>query len=254
MGTRPPASALGAAVSAAVSAAGAWLLEPARPEPAELLTAPPVLRPVVAVFGLARACGATVVARALAAELARRDPLGAAAVHAEASPRGIPLATAAATRLARALADLPRADTRAVGRLCLIGGTDAALAAEAARATAPLVLDAGGMALGGVAAALADEVVVVATPATEPALAEVAADYLGGLDREPIVVVNRARGIEPGAAAAPAAAEAPAAGEVAAAHVLPESRLGAQLALCGREPRGGLGQAVAALADRCERR
>jgi hypothetical protein len=34
--------------------------------------------------------------------------------------------------------------------------------------------------------------------------------------------------------------------------VLPDSRLGAQLALGGREARGELGRAVAALADRCE--
>ncbi len=31
------------------------------------------------------------------------------------------------------------------------------------------------------------------------------------------------------------------------AHVLPESRLGAQLALGGREARGGLGRAISAL-------
>ena len=36
-----------------------------------------------------------------------------------------------------------------------------------------------------------------------------------------------------------------------AAHALPESRMGAQLALGGREPRGELGRAIAALADRC---
>ena len=33
---------------------------------------------------------------------------------------------------------------------------------------------------------------------------------------------------------------------------LPESRMGAQLALAGREPRGRLGRAVAELANRCE--
>src|SRR6266545_3275945 len=64
-----------------LAAAGAWLLDPAEPAPVETLTAPAALRPVVAVFGLARSYGATVVARALAAELARRDALGAAAVH-----------------------------------------------------------------------------------------------------------------------------------------------------------------------------
>ncbi|MET0835251.1 MAG: hypothetical protein ABWY97_00595, partial [Thermoleophilaceae bacterium] len=33
---------------------------------------------------------------------------------------------------------------------------------------------------------------------------------------------------------------------------LPESRMGAHLALGGREARGELGRAIAALADRCE--
>jgi hypothetical protein len=86
-------------------------------------------------------------------------------------------------------------------------------------------------------------VIVVATPSIEPALAGVAADYLAGLDREAIVVLNRA-GAPPEAGAW--------AGR--AAHALPESRMGAQLALGGREPRGGLGRAIAELADRCDGR
>ena len=61
-------------IAAALAAAGAWLLDPAEPARPETLTAPAALRPVVAVFGLAHGCGTTVVARALAAELARRDP------------------------------------------------------------------------------------------------------------------------------------------------------------------------------------
>jgi hypothetical protein len=230
-------------LAAALAAAGAWLLEPARPEPVEALTAPPMLRPVVAVFGLARGCGATVVARALAAELARRDVSGAAVVHG--SLNGIPLATAAANRLAGELADLPGAATRAVGRLCLVGGADAALAADGTRASAPLVLDAG-TALGGAPAAIADEVVLVATLATEPALAAVAADCLHQRERDPIVVVNRVRG-------APGASSTGWAGR-SGVHVLPDSRAGAQLALGGREPRGGLGRATAELADRLDRR
>jgi hypothetical protein len=234
-------------IAAALAAAGAWLLEPAEPARAETLPAPAALRPVVAVFGLARGCGATVVARALAAELARRDAVGAAAVHCNSKASGIPLATPAATRLARALADLPGADARAVGRLCLIGGADGALLADGARHVAPLVLDAGATAVGGVPAALADEVIVVATPSTEPALAAVAADCLGRVDREPIVVLNRAPS-SPGSSAEPTGwAER-------AAHVLPDSRMGAQLAVGGREPRGALGRAIAELADRCEGR
>jgi hypothetical protein len=231
-------------IAAALAAAGAWLLDPARPAPAQTLTAPAALRPVVAVFGLARGCGATVVSRALAAELARRDGLGAAAVACDSKAAGIPLATPAAARLARALAQVIGVDTRPVGRLCLIGDADGGLVVDSARHVAPLVLDSGATSLGGAPAALADEVVVVATPAVEPALAGVAADCLGRLDREPIVVLNRTP---------PPRAE-PAAWAGRAAHVLPESRMGAQLALGGREPRGSLGRAIAALADRCEGR
>ena len=85
------------------------------------------------------------------------------------------------------------------------------------------------------------EVVVVATPAVEPALAAVAADCLGRLDREPIVVLNRT---------SPRQTE-PSRWDGHARHVLPESRMGAQLALSGREPRGSLGRAISELADRC---
>ncbi|MEA2420570.1 MAG: hypothetical protein QOE60_2776, partial [Thermoleophilaceae bacterium] len=111
-------------LATALAAAGAWLLEPARPAAEPVLSVPAPPRPIVAVFGLTRGCGATVVARALAAELATRDAQGAAAVHCEARAAGIPLATHAATLLARRLADLPGAQARAVGRLCLVGGSD----------------------------------------------------------------------------------------------------------------------------------
>jgi hypothetical protein len=223
-------------LSAALAAAGAWLLEPAEPACEPVLSAPAPPRPIVAVFGLARGCGATVVARALAAELASRDADGAAAVHCEARAAGIPLATHAASRLARQLADVHGAETRAVGRLCLVGGAECGAVADTARHFAPLVLDAGAASLGGVPAALADEVIVVSGPSTERALAAVAADCLARVGHEPIVIRNRMR--------AP-----PAEGEAG----LPESRLGAQLALGGREPRGDLGRAISELADRCER-
>lgn len=210
-------------------------------------SAPALPRPVIAVFGLARSCGATVVARALAAELASRDAQGAAAVHCEARAAGLPLATQTATRLARQLSEVPGAHTRAVGRLCLVGGAEPGALAETARHVAPLVLDAGTTSLGGVPAALADEVIVVGGPATEPALAGVAAECLARLGPEPIVVRNRVRddlfGEDQEAATAWAAL---------AAVSLPASRMGAQLALGGREARGELGHAIAALADRCE--
>ncbi|MGH2846575.1 MAG: hypothetical protein ACRDL0_11270 [Thermoleophilaceae bacterium] len=208
---------------------------------------------MIAVFGLLRGCGVTVVSRALAAELASRDARWSAAVHCEARVAAIPLATQPAARLARALAEVPGADTRAVGRLCLVGGADHRALADTARHLAPLVLDAGSSAVGGVPAALADRVVLVATPASEPSLASVAAACLGRLGHEPLVVLNRAP--------AEASVDEEPVGRVAAGgkagrdwslrpvHRLPESRMGAQLALGGREPRGELGRAVARLAD-----
>jgi hypothetical protein len=227
-------------VAAALAAAGAWLLEPAEPAREPVLSAPAPLRPVVAVFGLARGCGATVVARALAAELGSRDANGAAAVHCDARPSGIPLATHAAGRLARQLAEVQGAQTRAVGRLCLVDGPEPSALADTARHFAPLVLDAGSASLGGVPAALADEVIVVSGPSTEPALAAVAVDCLGSVGHEPIAVRNRVR--EPRRDNGGWAIE------------LPDSRMGAQLALGGREPRGQLGLAIADLADLCRGR
>jgi hypothetical protein len=234
-------------VAGALAAAGSWLLEPAPPPPESTSPSPSRLRPVVAVFGLARGCGVTVVSRALAAELASRDVEGAAAVHCDARPAGIPLATHAAARLARALADVPGADTRPVGRLCLVRGAEHDALADTARHFAPLVLDAGSTSLGGAPAALADRVIVVATAATQPALASVAADCLARLGHEPIVVLNRTP--------AESAPDRPPSGwSTRTTHHLPDSRMGAQLALGGREPRGELGRAIAELADLCEER
>jgi hypothetical protein len=232
-------------VAGALAAAGSWLLEPAVPAPEPPPAAPSSLRPVVAVFGLRRGCGVTVVSRALAAELAGREVDGAAAVHCDARAAGVPLATHAASRLARVLADVPGADTRAVGRLCLVAGAEGAAVADSARHLAPLVLDAGSASLGGAPAALADRVVVVATASIEPALAAVAAECLGRLGHDPIVVLNRANPAQGPDGSAPGWAGR-------SAHRLPESRMGAQLALGGREARGDLGRAVAGLADHCE--
>jgi hypothetical protein len=246
-GAAPHAAASRGSLATALAAASAWLVEPAEPPPEAELSAPRTLRPVIAVFGLARGCGVTVVSRALAAELARRDVDGAAAVHSDARTTGIPLATQAAAQLARALADVPGADTRAVGRLCLVGGADHGALADSTRHLAPLVIDAGAASLGGVPAALADRVVLVATPAVEPALAPVAAGCIARLGQEPIVVLNREAS---GAGSAVVGSVA----ERFQSHVLPHSRMGAQLAIGGREPRGELGRAVAELADVCEDR
>lgn len=238
-------------LSGAIGAASAWLVEPAAAPPQALRIAPASFRPVLAVFGLARGCGVTVVARALAAELARRDHSGAAVVHCDARAAGIPLATPAAGQLARALSELPGTDTRAVGRLCLVGGAEWAAVSQATRELAPLVLDAGSAVLGGAPAALADRVVLVAAPGVEPALGAVAAGCLARLGHAPLVVLNRAEppGGEPGAEESEGRHAAWLARGV---HRLPESRMGAQLALGGREARGELGRSIGELADLCE--
>jgi hypothetical protein len=237
-------------LSTALATAGAWLVEPAEPPgPAPESAAPSPARPrtVITVFGLAPGCGATVVARALAAELAARDPVRTAAVACEARASGIPLATQAASRLARALEDLPGAATRAVGRLCLVQGTDHHVLAESSRHLAPLVVDAGSVPVGGVPAAVADLTILVGTPAVEPALARAAAECLARMRADAIVVLNRARlggdAHRLGGGTGPAAD---------AALPLPDARVGAQLAIGGREARGELGRAIAVLADRCE--
>jgi hypothetical protein len=199
--------------------------------------------PVIAVFGLAGGCGSTVVARALAAELAARDASGTAAVACESKPAGVPFATHAATRLARAVEDLP-GGARPLGRLCLVRARDAASLADALRGLAPLVIDAGSALLGGVPACVADRTVIVTTPAIEPALARVAVECVSRVGPQPTVVVNRCRRADD--------ADELSEGGVGDAVALPDSRMSAQLALSGREARGGLGRAISALVDRWE--
>jgi hypothetical protein len=229
-------------------------------------------RPVIAVFGLASRCGATVVSRAVAAELAARDAGATAAVACESRPAGLPLATKAAARLARALEDLP-GGAHALGRLCLVRGADPSSLGDALRGLAPLVIDAGSSSLGGVPACIADRTLIVTTPAVEPTLARVAIECVARVGPEPTLIVNRARDAnepaedpgragepgrtgEPGQVGAPGQTGGPGqrgvVGEPGAAFMLPESRLGAQLALGGREARGGLGRAIAALVDSWE--
>lgn len=214
-------------------------LEPASPSAAAAdLAWTRRARPVVAVAGLAPRCGTTTVARALAAELALRDEGGAAIVSAEAvASGGIPLGTPAAGRLGRAVQRSLPAQTRAVGRVCLtVAGPDRATFVDAARDLAPLVLDVAEPAEAPVAASLVDAVVLVAGPGSEPSLAAVLADSLGRVGPEPAVVLNRDR-------------DADECWDGRCAVRLPDARMGAQLALAGREARGELGRRVAQLAD-----
>jgi hypothetical protein len=214
-------------------------LEPAAPMGAEAeLDWMRIARPVVAVAGLAPRCGTTTVARALAAELALRDEGGAAIVSTEAvSGGGIPLGTPAAGRLGRAVQRSLPSQTRAVGRICLtVAGPDQATLVDAARDLAPLVLDVGDPAQTSVAASLVDAIVLVGGPGTEPSLAAVLAESLCRVGPEPVVVLNRDR-------------DADERWEDRCALRLPDARMGAQLALGGREARGELGRAIAGLAD-----
>ena len=229
-------------MSGLLSAVAGLLVEPA--EPAQPVAGLPdrswtaTTRPAVAVAGLAPRCGTTTVARALAAELAARDPEGTAIVSAEAvAGGGIPLGTPAAGRLGRAVQRSLPAQTRAVGRICLtVTGPDQAQLVEAAQDLAPLVLDVADPGQTAVAASLVDAVVLVGTPAVEPSLAAVLSDSLVRVGPEPIVVLNRDR-------------EADERWDGRCRLRLPEARMGGQLALAGREARGELGRAVARLAD-----
>ncbi len=221
-------------LASAAAAVESFFLEPVAPRPAAGSAEPPEQRPVVCVLGLAHGCGVTVVARALAAELAVRDSAGTAVVCCDAQPAGIPLATHAATRLARLLEDVPGAEPRAMGRLCLVGGAEPLRLSDTARHHAPLVIDAGSAALGGAPARVADRTVIVTTPAIEPALAPVGAECVARSGATPIVVLNRAPHDQRGSLA------------------LPSSTMGARLALGGREARGALGGAIADLADLIE--
>jgi hypothetical protein len=221
-------------LTSAAAALEAFFLEPVAPPAASDAIEPLERRPVVSVFGLARGCGATAVARALAAELASRDPSGSAAVSCVSRPAGIPLATHAAARLARVLEDVPGAFPRAVGRVCLVGDVDLLRLSDTARHHAPVVIDAGSEALGGAPASVADRAIIVMKQEHEPALARVGAECVARVGPSPVIVLNRAPHDQRGALA------------------LPNSPMGARLALGGREARGNLGRAIAELADLLE--
>jgi hypothetical protein len=227
-----PEQRRGGLLAAVASRAEGWLLEPVAPARIAAERPPPP-RPVVAVVGLARRCGTTTVARALAVELARRDPDGAAIVSAASLPESssAPLASGGARRLARVLGG------RAAGRLALVHEEDPGLHRLLIDRRAPLVLDVGHGTAPEVALAMADRAVLVATPEVEPALGELAAHSLARDGVAPLIVLNRAL-------------DADGWGERPHATI-GENRLGARLAYSGRDPIGGLRIAAALIADAC---
>jgi len=263
----PPAAQASLALVAGVAGPQPGAV-PAAPQPYEGMSpraARP--RPVIAVFGLAPGCGASTVAHALAIELAARDTARAAAVRCEPRrARGLVmpawlsatrLSASPVSRLAGTLADFPGAGVRTAGRLCLVVGADRAGLAEGVPHLAPLVLDEGSVAVGGVAAAVADRSVVVTTPALEPALATLAAECIARVGPDPVLVVNRASGGATTPAGPPPQPDTPGRSgafepaRLADAVLVPESRLAARVALRGSEPRGELQRAIVRLADRC---
>jgi hypothetical protein len=218
-------------LAAVATRAERWLFEPATPRP-RAADPEPGTRPVIAVIGLGPRCGTTTVARALAIELAARDRTGAAIVSAATRPAAASLATAPARRLARAL---PDGSATAAGRLCLLEPDAPALRELALGRPAPLVLDVGHGEPPESACALADAAILVASPSVEPALADVVAASLSRNGTPPPVVLNRASDLD--------------AWSGRDVLTIGEARLGARLALAGRDPTPGLARPIAYLAD-----
>ena len=192
-------------------------------------------RPVVAVIGLAARAGTSTLARALAARLAGLDP-ARAAILATADPPRAGVAGRAATGLAGWLSDAGSDGVRAIGRLAIVAG-DEPLAPRAADRDAPVVADVSHGAPSEPAVALADHVVLVASPDVEPALALTVEGSLRAAGRGVSLVI--ARSVE----------EPPP--ELGHGLTVPESRLAAQLTLACREPAGALAPTAVELAERC---
>lgn len=233
-----PASRGRRLVAGALARVEAFLLEPVEAAPRSVGIS---LRPVVACVALAPACGTTTLARAVAVELARRDPAGAAVAASDAVVRSVGPAGAAARRLARAVGTGTGESVRATGRLCLVGGGEAAALTQAVRHMAPLVIDVAHGEPAGAAVSLADHVLLVASPGTEPALAAAVAASLSRIGPQPATVLTRAvdgdRDLERW--------------EGSAAATVWRSPLGARLALAGRDGRGALGAGLTQIADLC---
>jgi hypothetical protein len=226
-------------LAAALARAEAWLLEPPAPY-APLPPVEPPARPVVAVRGLARGCGASTVARALAATLARDDPAGAAVLVGGPAGAGPRIAAPAALRLARSLTDGGCEGVRASGRVCLVSDGELVPTVPDARAC-PVVFDVAHASPPAEGLGRADLAVLVASPAVEHALTVAVETSLGAAGHRVEVVVNR---VDPGE-------PPPTAGTLGRPLAIGESRLAAQLALACREARGPFAGPIAELADRC---
>jgi hypothetical protein len=234
----------GGLLAAALARAEALLLDPPSPRaPAPPPVPPP--RPVVAVRGLARGCGTSTVARALAAALARGDPGGAAVLLGGPSGTGPRIAGPAAIRVAQALSVAGCDHVRASGRVCLVGEGEP-LTTVASAADCPVVVDVSHASPPAEGLGQADLVVLVASPAVEVALVAAVEASLITAGRRVEVVLNRVDAADP-------SGEQPASAHAAEASRLEigESRLAAQLALACREPRGPFARPIAELADRC---
>ena len=195
---------------------------------------------MVAVVGLRPRCGATVVARALAAELAARDPGGAAAVtvgRGRGRRRAARPARRRAASRARSRPSRAARRGRAAGCAWCRPPTRVRLA-DATRYLAPLVLDVGDPQEAPAAAAVAGTVVLVGGPGRASR-------------RWPTLVAESLARVGPGAGDRVRVARATSAGGPLGAVALPDSRVGARLALAGREPRGELGARCAIWRTAC---
>ncbi len=225
-------------LSAVLARAEAFLLEPPQPRPAVAVPDPP--RPVVVVRGLTPRCGASTVARGLAAVLAYGEPSGAAIVVGPLAGAGLKLATPGAARLAREVCELGCDGVRAVGRLCLVPAEEP-VALIAAERPCPVVIEVAISSPPGEALAIADHTVLVSPADTEPAIAAAVENSLSRDGHSVEVVVNRVD-------------DAPQIGVPDGATVLPDARLSAQVALACRGAHGALAEPLERLAERCRAR
>jgi len=218
-------------ITAALARAQGFLLEPAvapaasRSEPAvrAVMPAEPVQ---VAVVGLGHRSGATTVARGLAAAISRRATSNVHLIAVGDDPAGRELGGGIAGWEVPAGLRKPSEIAEYGATVHRLAGEHAALvwdvrATEAARASAAITA--------------ADRVVAVAAGSGEPVLASLVSGMLAERYGPVLLVANRVRDRD--------------AWNGRCTTALPESRLGALLALRGRLPGGALGQSLARLAE-----